>query len=95
MLLTAFCFWVGLQQVQAQDQPTFEKKTVKDENGNVYWPLSLPVYVQLSSLPDAKDAVMLSNVKEGHMKNFAHPMKWDGHGTHYIRHVDNENLRLR
>src|SRR5579859_2236823 len=82
-------------QLFSQEQPAFEKKTVKDPNGNVYWPLSLPVYVQLSSLPDAKDAVMLTNVKEDHMKDFAHPMKWDGHGIHFIRHIDNENTKLR
>src|SRR5882762_225773 len=94
-LASLFILLGGLQTAHAQDLPVFEKKIIKDLDGTVFWPLSMPVYVQLSSLPDAKDAVMLTNVKEDHMKNFAHPMKWDGHGVHFIRHIDNENAKLR
>ena len=95
MRFLLICFALAIVSLSfAQEQPSFPKKTIKDPNGNVYWPLSLPVYVQLSSLPDAKDAIMLSNVKEANMKDYAHPMKWDGHGIHYIRHIDNENEKL-
>jgi hypothetical protein len=72
----------------AQDQPTFEKKPYKDSAGNLYWPLSLPVYLQLSPTPGSADAVMLTEGKET-----AHAMKWDGHGKHLIKHDDNHHSK--
>jgi hypothetical protein len=68
----------------SQDQPAFEKKPFKDQEGNLFWPLALPVYLQLSTSPNSMDGgVMLAEAKET-----AHPMKWDGHGKHYIKHDD-------
>jgi hypothetical protein len=72
----------------AQDQPTFEKKPYKDAGGNLYWPLSLPVYLQLSPTPGSADAVMLTEGKET-----AHAMKWDGHGKHLIKHDDSHHSK--
>lgn len=72
----------------AQDQPTFEKKPYKDSDGNLYWPLSLPVYLQLSPTPGSADAVMLTEGKET-----AHAMKWDGHGKHLIKHDDSHHSK--
>jgi hypothetical protein len=70
----------------SQDQPAFEKKPFKDSEGNLFWPLSLPVYLQLSTSPNSTDGVMLAEAKET-----SHPMKWDGHGKHYIKHDDSKN----
>lgn len=81
--LLALCLVVS---AFSQDQPAFEKKPFKDSEGNLFWPLSLPVYVQLSTSPDPADGVMLAEAKET-----IHPMKWDGHGKHYIKHDDSKN----
>jgi hypothetical protein len=83
------------QTVHAQQQPVFEKKIIKDPDGTIYWPLSLPVYLQLASQADAKDMVSLTNVKDESMKEIGFPMKWDGPGVHYIRHFDNQNSKLK
>lgn len=72
----------------SQDQPAFEKKPFKDPEGNLFWPLSLPVYLQLSTSPNSTDGVMLAEAKET-----SHPMKWDGHGKHYIKHDDSKSSK--
>lgn len=72
----------------SQDLPAFDKKPYKDSAGNLYWPLSLPVYLQLSPSPGSADAVMLTEGKET-----AHAMKWDGHGKHLIKHDDNHHSK--
>lgn len=72
----------------SQDQPVFEKKPFKDAEGNLFWPLSLPVYLQLSASPNSTDAVTLTKAKEAPLA-----MKWDGHGRHYIKHDDSKNLK--
>jgi len=82
----ALCFVVS---AFSQDQPTFEKKPFKDPEGNLFWPLSLPVYLQLSTSPgNSADAVTLTEGKET-----SHAMKWDGHGRHYIKHDDSKNSK--
>jgi hypothetical protein len=78
----------------SQTRPVFELKVIKDPDGTVYWPLALPVYVQLSSQPEGKEAVPLTKVKEENMKEFGLPMKWDGPGIHYLRHFDKLNNKL-
>jgi hypothetical protein len=83
-----------LHEGYSQDQPVFEPKIIKDADGSIYWPLSLPVYVQLSSQPEGKEAVPLTKVKEEDMKEFGLPMKWDGPGIHYMRHFDKLNNKL-
>ncbi|MBT1688671.1 OmpL47-type beta-barrel domain-containing protein [Dawidia soli] len=72
----------------SQDQPAFEKKPYKDAAGNLYWPLSLPVYLQLSPSPGSADAFTLTEGKES-----AHAMKWDGHGKHLIKHDDSHHTK--
>lgn len=66
-------------------------KVFTDENGNLFWNLSLPVYLSISSNPDGKDAHRLKSVKNAKMKEYTNPMYFDGHGVHYIRHLDYEN----
>ncbi len=74
----------------SQTLPSFEKKILKDPDGNIFWPLSMPVNMQLT-WPDSKEVISLTNVKDASMKAFANPMKWDGHGIHYIKHSENTN----
>ncbi|MBT1703937.1 OmpL47-type beta-barrel domain-containing protein [Chryseosolibacter indicus] len=81
----AFCFVVS---AFSQEMPVFEKKPFKDSDGNLFWPLSLPVYLQLSTSPNSTEAITLTEGKEAN-----HPMKWDGHGKHYIKHDDGKNLK--
>jgi len=78
----ALCFVVS---AFSQDQPVFEKKPFKDQDGNLFWPLSLPVYLQLSTSPNSTEGVPLTEGKET-----SHAMKWDGHGRHYIKHDDSK-----
>ncbi len=78
-------------QVVAQQQPTYEKKTFRDELGNLYWNLSLPVYLQISFSAEMKDPQALTNVKTPEMKKYANPIYFDGHGSHFIRHMDYES----
>ena len=66
-----------------QDQPSFEKRPFKDPDGNLYWPLSMPVYFQLTTSPNAVEGMVLTQASET-----AVAMKWDGHGKHYIKHDD-------
>lgn len=70
----------------SQDQPAFEKKPFKDPEGNLFWPLALPVYVQLSTSPNSTDGMMLADAKQT-----TYPMTWDGHGKHFIKHEDIKN----
>jgi len=72
----------------SQNQPAFEKKPFRDPDGNLYWPLSVPVYLQLSTSQNATEGMVLTQASA---KEAAKPMTWDGHGTHYIRHVDAHN----
>lgn len=71
----------------SQDQPAFEKKPFKDPEGNLFWPLALPVYVQLSTSPNSMDGMILADAKE------TQPIKWDGHGKHYIKHEDGRHAK--
>lgn len=71
----------------SQGQPAFEKKPFKDKEGNLFWPLDLPVYVQLSSSPNSTDGMILADAKE------TQPIKWDGHGKHFIKHEDGRNAK--
>ena len=91
LLLITFSF---LEKGLSQERPVFELKVIKDPDGTVYWPLALPVYVQLSPQPEGKEAVALTKVKEENMKEFGLPMKWDGPGIHYLRHFDKLNNKL-
>lgn len=91
LVLITFSF---LKKGLSQERPVFELKVIKDPDGTVYWPLALPVYVQLSPQPEGKEAVALTKVKEENMKEFGLPMKWDGPGIHYLRHFDKLNNKL-
>jgi hypothetical protein len=73
----------------SQNQPAFEKKPFRESDGNLYWPLSVPVYLQLSTSQNSADGMVLTQA--GETRDAAKPMTWDGHGTHYIRHVDSHN----
>ena len=78
----------------SQEKPVFEPKIIKDADGSIYWPLSLPVYIQVSSTAEFKDSFPLTKVKNDDQKEFGLPMKWDGPGIHYLKHFDQINNRL-
>ncbi len=71
----------------AQEQGNHQKMTFQDSTGRIYWNLDLPVYVNISTSPDAQGYQMKETRTET-MQKFSNPMKWDGHGVHYIRHLD-------
>jgi hypothetical protein len=75
----------------AQQLPVSEKKNIKDQNGAIFWNLELPAYIQLSTSPDGKDALPLTEVRSEAMKKHVYPLYFDGHGVHYLRHMDHDN----
>jgi hypothetical protein len=91
----AYLIVIGLAtNSYSQEKPVFEPKIIKDADGSIYWPLSLPVYIQISSTPEFKNSFPLTNVKNDDQKEFGLPMKWDGPGIHYLKHFDQINNRL-
>ncbi|HPF92633.1 MAG TPA: hypothetical protein PLV65_01765 [Tenuifilaceae bacterium] len=63
----------------AQDESTF----YTDSTGQLFVNPKTPVHLYLSTSPDGKDAVRLkSQQPEGE------PMYWDGHGPHYLTHLN-------
>ena len=65
-------------------------KRVHQDADKVYWQVNLPVYISLATEPGG-DGVKLQGVKAEAMREFANPMYFDGHGVHYIRHLDYEH----
>lgn len=78
----------------AQERPSFQMKVVRQSDGTVYWPLSLPVYVQLTNDTVSKKSVILTDVRDSKTESVSVPMKWDGPGIHYLRHFDKQNHSL-
>ena len=68
-----------------------EKKTFIDESGKIFWNVKLPVYLSISTQPNGGGAMPLKEVKSEAMKKHASPMYFDGHGVHYLRHLDYEH----
>jgi len=79
------------QTLVAQEQPKFDAICYQESNGDIYWNLKLPVYVQISALPDMKNPSTLKKVRKDDMKKYANPMYFDGSGDHYIKHIDYES----
>ncbi|MDH5599273.1 MAG: hypothetical protein OEY34_09115 [Cyclobacteriaceae bacterium] len=65
----------------SQGQPDHEMKTVVGEDGKIYWNKNLPVYISLSSTPDANSGHIL---KESESKE-SDPIYFDTEGTNWIR----------
>lgn len=78
-------------EVRISEPVATTAKVFSDQEGNLYWNLSLPVYLSISSSPDGANGHRLKNVKSVKMKEYTNPMYFDGHGIHYIRHLDYEN----
>jgi hypothetical protein len=88
LCIMLLCF----SELFAQQQPSFEKVIIKDQDGTIYWPLSLPVFIELSSSAEGTDRKQLSKIKDEKKKAFGFPFKWDGPGLHYMRHMDLDNV---
>jgi hypothetical protein len=79
---------LGLQTSYAQEQLEHKKRIYIDKNQRLYVQDSLPVYVFLSTTPDAKDAVQLKSEKT---PQYVNPMHFDGNGKHNLIHKDYEH----
>lgn len=67
------------QEILAQDTKTF----YVDSTGRLFVNPGTPVYLYLSTSPTGEDAVRVQSIQpEGN------PMYWDGHGVHYLTHMD-------
>ena len=92
--ITLFLAFTASVQTFAQEQLQHEKKFFKTDENRIYWNLELPVYLRIGNTADGSGSLMMEEVMTDDMKEFAIPMKFDGHGVHYIRHLDYEkNLR--
>lgn len=89
----AFILILGFlsQNLLAQSQLEHPKTTFQDENNRIFWQVSLPVYLNISPTPDGSKAYPMKNTRSEQMKKFSVPMYFDGHGVHYIRHLDYEH----
>ena len=68
----------------AQDVPEHEKKVFTDDDGTVYWNKELPVYIRLSTSPDADaPSELLEKDTKGRYANM--PYFFDTEGPNYIR----------
>lgn len=65
----------------SQEIPKVELKVVKDSSGTVFWPLSLPMYLQISDVPNDQSGIALSNSAKAQ----GPAMHWENPGIHYIR----------
>ncbi len=54
-----------------------------DSTGRLFVNPGTPVYIYLSTSPDGSDAVRLNSLNPEDM-----PMHWDGHGPHYLTHLN-------
>jgi len=81
------CLWCIILPLSAQEQGKHKKLTFQDSTGRIYWNLDLPVYVNISASPTAQ-GYRMSETRTENMQKYSNPMKWDGHGIHYIRHLD-------
>lgn len=67
------------QEILAQDTKTF----YVDSTGRLFVNPGTPVYLYLSTSPTGEDAVRVQSIQpEGN------PMYWDGHGVHYLTHMN-------
>ncbi len=89
----AFILILGFtsQNLLAQNQLEHPKTTFQDENNRIFWQVSLPVYLNISPTPDGSKSYPMKNTRSQQMQKFAVPMYFDGHGVHYIRHLDYEH----
>ena len=73
-------------------KPVHPKKTFQDNDDKIYWQVSLPVYLNISTSADSKgEQYRMKNIKTPSMESHSNPMYFDGHGEHYIRHQDYEH----
>lgn len=77
--LTTFYIAFAAQGLLAQDTNSF----YVDSTGRLFVNPGRPVYLFISTSPNGEDAVKLKSIQpEGN------PMYWDGHGVHYLTHMD-------
>ncbi|MCS7019109.1 MAG: Ig-like domain-containing protein [Cytophagales bacterium] len=82
-----FAFLLIFPYLVAAQNGGSEKGFYIDGAGNYYHRLNLPVYIRIASSPD--DAgVLLSGKKNNENQVQTIPIQLDGHGTHYLRHLD-------
>lgn len=81
----------GVSSSENSTTASHEKKTFVDGEGKIFWNLALPVYLSISTDPEGKSANVLKGVRYDAMKEHTNPMYFDGHGIHYIRHMDYEH----
>ena len=73
-------------------KPGHEKRTFQDTDNKIYWQVSLPAYINISTSEKMDgEAYRMKTVRVESMKEHSNPMYFDGHGEHFIRHYDYHN----
>jgi len=70
------------------DAPVAAKTYYVDSIGRIFWQQDLPVYLVIAPNENGTDGTMLKSVKKKEMEAYSNPMRWEGHGIHYIKHQD-------
>ena len=86
LLLTSTILFFALFSY-AQEQKKHEKRSYVNEKGMYHVQAEMPIYLFVSTTPSNTDAHKLTSETTA---EFANPMYLDGHGKHYIRHLDYE-----
>lgn len=87
-LFAIFCIFL-LQQAQAQNQPIHEKGSYVDSLNHYYQQATLPLYIYVSHSPNQTPTQLGKEENEGdNKKTEQKPIYLDGHGKHYLRHID-------
>lgn len=76
--------------VLSQTKPEQQKKYFQRENGQIFWQVDLPVYIQISGNQDMSNSLKMKEVENPNMEKHSNPFYWDGPGVHFIRHLDKQ-----
>ncbi len=81
ILTSFFCL-----TLYSQEQKEHEKKSYVNPKGEYHVQVELPIYLFVSTKPEPTGAHKLTSKKT---PEYANPMYLDGHGVHFIKHLDN------
>ncbi len=87
--LICFCLLFVSLVAKAQNQPTHEKGFYVDSLNRYYQQAALPLYIYVSHTPDQTPTQLGREENENDSKKIEQkPIYLDGHGKHYLRHID-------
>ncbi len=79
--IPAMILGIGIGNLTAQTKPVIEPKAYQDSSGLTYWNKNMPVYISISSAPDAQKFVL----KSQKFPQYDQPYFFDTEGENLIR----------